>query len=96
MEPAAVLREAQEMSWDIPELRLSDKQCHTTFHGGHGMLLVVDEDQVDRVLDRIRNSTEFGIKAAVIGCTVASKTNEVVVHSRFKEGRVFSLFPDSE
>jgi phosphoribosylaminoimidazole (AIR) synthetase len=96
MEPAEVLRQAQEMSWGIPELQLSDEQCHTTFHGGHGMLLVVDQAWADHVIAWVQNASKYGIKAQAIGRTVKSATNEVVVHSRFREGKVFSLFPDSE
>lgn len=85
-EPAPALRQAQEMSWDIGYLRLTDEQAYTTLHGGCGMLLVVDEVDVPRTLSV---AYDMDITAQVVGQITESAKNEVVIHSRFKEGKVF-------
>ena len=75
------------MSWDT-DIRLTDRQAYGTLHGGCGMLLVcVDEWAADYV---IREAEADGIKAFKVGTTTASDTNEIVIHSRFKEGAVLS------
>lgn len=86
--PARVLLEAQEMSWDIPELRLTDRQVYRTLHGGCGMLIICDNmDSVDLLR---REAQKDGIVVYIVGSTTESVNKKVVIKSRFKEGKVLS------
>jgi len=89
--PAPVLRQAQEMSWDIPGLRLTDRQAYGTLHGGCGMLLVLDPKYSAAVKSM---ANKFGIRAEVVGRTVESAKNEIVIHSQFREEAVLSSLDD--
>lgn len=88
-QPAEVLLQAQELSWDLEGLRLTDLQAYGTFHGGCGMLLVcANADDAETV---IAEAAKDGIKAQVVGTTNAQtdQDNEkLIIHSRFKEGKV--------
>lgn len=84
--PADVLLEAQELSWDT-DLRLTDRQAYGTLHGGCGMLLIVDEGSVSRLIEEAERD---GIKAQMVGETTVSEESEIVIQSRFKEGKVLS------
>lgn len=84
--PAEVLLQAQELSWDT-KYRLTDYQAHGTLHGGCGMLLVCrwgDENKI------IREAEKHGISAHVVGKTFASGDREIIIQSRFKEGKQLS------
>jgi phosphoribosylaminoimidazole (AIR) synthetase len=86
--PADVLLQAQELSWET-DLQLTDKQAHTTLHGGCGMMVVCsNHGSADRV---IREASKDGIPAQIIGKTVNSTTNVVLINSRFKEGAMVTL-----
>lgn len=86
--PADVLLEAQQMSWDIPELRLTDRQAYGTLHGGCGMLIICDNmDSADQLR---REAKKDGIAAYIVGSTFKSDKREVVIHSRFIEGKSLS------
>jgi len=84
--PTDVLLEAQEMSWDIPNLRLTDLQAHGTLHGGCGMLVICGSDP--NILINIAEKED--VKAYIVGYTKAIKNKEIRIQSRFKEGRVLS------
>jgi phosphoribosylformylglycinamidine cyclo-ligase len=86
--PAGVLTDAQDLSWDFPEWKLSDLQAHGTFHGGSGMIVACASNEDAEQL--IINASDFGIKAKVIGQVIASPTKEIVIKSRFREGRILS------
>jgi len=86
-EPAEVLRQGQEFSWDFPYLRLTDEQAYGTLHGGCGMLIVCDKNDVETI---IAEAKKDDIRAEVVGETTASPDREVIIHSRFKEGEVLS------
>lgn len=88
-DPAWVLRQAQEYSWDVPELRITDWQAHGTFHGGCGMIVVcADETSASTVIAR---SNLDRIQAQLIGNTVESADSEIkILPSHFKEGRNLS------
>lgn len=88
LKPADVLREAQDMSWDIPNLRLTDEQAHGTLHGGFGMLIVCEsKDDANKLIEEAKKD---GIIAAEIGETTSSEQNEILIQSRFREGRELS------
>lgn len=84
-QPAQVLLTAQDLSWDVPGLRLTDHQAYGTLHGGCGMLLVVELGDQQRVIDE---AAADGVKAQVVGMTTSSRAKEIVIHSRFREKRV--------
>ncbi len=86
--PAEILREAQEISWLYPDLRLSDWYAHSTFHGGCGML-VICHTTAD-AMRLIHEAKKDNYIASVVGLTTASQDNEIIIHSRFKEGKVLS------
>jgi len=86
-EPPKVLLQAQEMSQEFEDIALTDHDCYGTFHGGPGMMLVLDENHVDSVLKHARHND---IVAQVVGHTTESAERELVIHSRFKEGALLS------
>jgi phosphoribosylaminoimidazole (AIR) synthetase len=92
--PAKVLRTAQEFSWDIPGLRLTDAQAYGTLHGGCGMLFVChDRDSAEAVIEE---ADKDGIRAQIVGHTTASPERELVIDSRFKQGRILSSLAREE
>ena len=85
--PAEVLLQAQEMSWDT-DLCLTDYQAYGTLHGGCGMLIVVE-----RLEDAFRLQAEAQkdeIQSRIVGHTTKSDENEIIIHSKFKEGKILS------
>ena len=90
-EPAEVLKEAQKISFDFPELELSmtDKQCHTSFHGGCGAWIVCESASDGDIV--IEQAKMDGVKASFIGETVASDDNTVNIQSRFLEGGLVTI-----
>jgi phosphoribosylformylglycinamidine cyclo-ligase len=87
-EAAQILREAQELSWDIPELRLTDLQAYGTFHGGCGMLIICETLRDAEWL--IVEAERENIRASIVGETIISDDREIFIQSRFKEGRMLS------
>lgn len=85
-EPAPVLREAQRLSRNT-DSPISDHECHGTFHGGCGMMIICKGSDVARVFDEARND---GHDPYVIGRTTESTDNEVTIQSRFLEGALLS------
>ncbi|MCK5416585.1 hypothetical protein KAI92_04115 [Candidatus Parcubacteria bacterium] len=88
LEPALVLKLAQEMSWNIPDLKLTDKQVYGTFHGGYGMMVICADNSNALTLTNLARRHE--IYASYIGHTTESKENEIIIHSKFKEGKILS------
>lgn len=86
--PTRVLLQAQDLSWELPGLRVSDLSAYQTFHGGCGMLSVVD-DELDAMI-LIDEANQDGVKAQIVGHLTASEDREVLIHSRFREGRTLS------
>jgi phosphoribosylformylglycinamidine cyclo-ligase len=86
--PANVLLEAQELSWKHKNLRLSDWQAYSTLHGGCGMLIVCENFSDAEML--IHQAGYANINAQIVGETTSSITNEIIIHSRFKEEKILS------
>lgn len=85
--PAPALVHAQELSWGTT-LQISDWHCHQTFHGGPGMIaLFASETDANIFIDE---SKKDGVKAQIIGMTTDSPDSEVIIHSKFKEGKILS------
>jgi phosphoribosylaminoimidazole (AIR) synthetase len=87
--PANVLLQAQQISRLYPDLKMSDEKCHTTFHGGCGMMVVcaTEKDAHELIVEA---ETDL-VKAQIIGETVESETNDVIIDSKFLEGRTITL-----
>lgn len=86
--PAGVLLEAQELSWNLPGLRIDDRAAYGTFHGGCGMLVAVESANDSSQL--IKMAAEHGIVASEVGVITASAEKEIIIKSRFKEKRLLS------
>jgi phosphoribosylformylglycinamidine cyclo-ligase len=89
-EPASVLLEAQQLAskTDSP---MSDFECHGTFHGGCGMMIVCEEADVERIVTEARAD---GHDPSVVGKTTESTDSEVTIQSRFHGGaHLSSLHP---
>jgi len=92
-EPAEVLREAQDLSWKHEHLRLSDWQGYGTLHGGCGEL-VICESQADADI-LVHHAGYAGIEAKIVGATMESQEKEILIDSKFREGkRLSSLRPE--
>lgn len=87
--PSEVLLQAQIISQEYPELKMSDRHAYTTFHGGCGMMVVCKDQNNAKKL--IKLATEDGIKASIIGNTIKSNNNAVAVKSKFIEGSTVIL-----
>lgn len=86
-EPPSVLLEAQQMAKGT-DLHLPDQQAYGTFHGGCGTMNVcVDDEAATRLLWA---AEENNIDASVVGRTVESDSNEVVIHSQFADQQLLS------
>lgn len=86
--PADILIEAQELSWKHQHLRLSDWQAYSTLHGGCGALVVCNTRDDAEIL--IHQAGYANIAAQIVGETIESTANEIVIHSQFKEGKILS------
>lgn len=84
--PAKVLLQAQELSWDTKH-RLTDWQAYGTLHGGCGMLLVCHAGDENKIIIEAKKD---GIRAEIVGETLASDDREIIIQSRFNEGKTLS------
>lgn len=84
--PANVLLEAQELSWEFPDFRLSDFRAYGTLHGGCGMLLITET--VDDAIATMEVAARNGVGAQVVGVTTESPDSIITINSRFKEGKI--------
>ena len=85
--PAEVLIEGQRLSWET-DLRLTDWQAYSTFHGGCGMLLVCFDVPNARTV--IQAAEKDGISASIVGFTTKSGDGEILIISRFREEKTLS------
>ncbi len=86
-EPATVLLAAQELSWGT-DLQLTDYQAYGTLHGGCGMMVIAADNQAAEKI--IAEAAKDNIKAQIIGRTIESSSQEIIIVSRFKEGKTLS------
>ena len=81
-EPAPVLLEAQRLA-NKTDSPMTDYECHGTFHGGCGLMIICSEDNVEKVIDEARAD---GHDPHIIGHTTESADNEVTIQSKFLDG----------
>ena len=77
-EPPAIMRNCA--AWR----GLSDKEFYETWHGGQGMLLVIDEKDVKHCL---RRAKQFSIKAKIAGRITKEKIPQVKIISKLTKGK---------
>jgi phosphoribosylaminoimidazole (AIR) synthetase len=78
-DPPEVLLKAQQMSQEFSDLALTDEAAYSTFHGGCGMLLVVDNEYDAESV--ILQASEDDIEAQVVGYTDTS--GKLKIDSKF-------------
>lgn len=86
-QPAPALTQAQELSWGT-KMQISDWRCHQTFHGGPGMIALFASEADANIF--INESKKDGTRSQIIGMTTNSDHGEVIIHSKFKEGKILS------
>lgn len=84
--PAEVSLETQKMSWDT-SLRLTDHQAYSTLPDGCGIFIAVEPEDVARIKAEAKKD---GIQSQTVGYIVESDMNEIIIHSKFKEGKILS------
>jgi len=91
-DPAECLLEAQDLSLRLndPKLHISDEAAYDIFHGACGMHLIVEPGDEWKVT---QEAEKGGIKAFVIGETIASPTQEIAVVSRFSQKYGQLIYP---
>lgn len=63
---------------------LSDKECYSTWNGGQGAIVVVDQKNVQKFLDL---ATKFDVEAKLAGQITEKKDYDVVIESKFFSGQ---------
>jgi phosphoribosylaminoimidazole (AIR) synthetase len=86
--PADLLLLAQNMSRRFPKLTLSDWKAHRTLNGGCGMFVIAETEADAKIV--IEEARKDGIEAGIAGETTVSDVNEIIIHSRFLEGKLLS------
>jgi phosphoribosylformylglycinamidine cyclo-ligase len=83
-DPAPCLLEAQGLSLRLsdPKLHISDEAAYDVFHGACGEHLIVEPGHEQRVIDE---AAKDGIRAYVVGETIASPNQKITVVSRFMQ-----------
>jgi phosphoribosylaminoimidazole (AIR) synthetase len=84
--PADVLLQAQEMSLKTDD-HMTDHECYGTFHGGCGMMIICSQYDADKVM---YHAYDNNYSPHIIGETITSELNEILINSRFKSGRFIS------
>ncbi|MEK7128180.1 MAG: AIR synthase-related protein [Patescibacteria group bacterium] len=78
--------------WDPPKImrecafwrNLSDEEFYEVWHGGQGMLLIIDEKNADYCIKR---GKDFGIQAKIVGKITKEKTPQVKIISKLTVGK---------
>ncbi len=85
-DPLPVFLEAQKLSLRTSR-KLTDVDIYGDLHGGVGMLIICDDEDVSRI---ISGAKSMGKVARKVGKTTASPTSEIQIRSRFMEDRWLS------
>lgn len=78
--------------WEPPEIMrqcakwrgITDEEFYEVWHGGQGMLLIIDEKDADYCIKRAK---DFGIKAKVAGKITKEKIPQVSINSKLTSGK---------
>ncbi len=78
--------------WEPPQVmkncalwrNITDEEFYEVWHGGQGMLLVVDEKNVEYC---IRRGGDFGIQAKIVGKITKEKSPQVTIISKLTTGK---------
>ena len=76
-EPPTIMRQCAE--WR----KVTDEEFYEIWHGGQGMLLIIDEKDVDYCIKR---GKDFGIKAKAVGKITKESTPQVSIISKLTKG----------
>ncbi|MFA6454944.1 MAG: AIR synthase-related protein [Patescibacteria group bacterium] len=90
-EPPTVLQLAQKISYEVQGADLTpitDLDAYGDFHGGCGLLVIVkDLEDADLLISEAKKD---GVAGHVVGSTTRSNSSEIMIRSRFQEGRILS------
>jgi phosphoribosylformylglycinamidine cyclo-ligase len=78
-EPSQIMRQCAE--WR----KLSDEEFYEVWHGGQGMLIIVDEKDAEHCLKR---ASDFNIKAKVAGKITKEEKPQVSINSQLTKGKL--------
>src|SRR3989338_1974174 len=81
-EPPAIMRKCAE--WR----NITDEEFYEVWHGGQGMLLIVEEKDADYCIKRAK---DFGIKAKMAGKILKEKTPKVIINSKLTKDKKIIL-----
>ena len=78
--------------WEPPEImrrcaewrKITDEEFYEVWHGGQGMLLIIDEQDADHCIKR---ANDFGIKAKIAGKITKENTPQVSINSKLTPGK---------
>jgi len=79
--------------WEPPQImrdcanwrKITDEEFYEVWHGGQGMLLVIDEKDADYCIKRAQ---DFNIKAKVVGKITKEKNPQVVINSKLNNKKI--------
>jgi phosphoribosylformylglycinamidine cyclo-ligase len=78
-EPVQIMRDCAE--WR----KISDDEFYEVWHGGQGMLLIVDESDAKHCIDRAK---DFEVQARVVGKVTKETEPKVTIKSKLTEGKI--------
>lgn len=62
----------------------SDEECYSTWNGGQGAIVVVDQENVRKF---IFLAEQFGVEAKLAGLITKKESHDVIIHSKFSLGK---------
>jgi phosphoribosylformylglycinamidine cyclo-ligase len=79
--------------WEPPQImkdcakwrKITDLEFYEVWHGGQGMLLIIDEKDADYCIKRAK---DFNIKAKVVGKITKEKSPQVVINSKLNNKKI--------
>lgn len=78
-EPPKIMRQCAQ--WR----KITDEEFYEVWHGGQGMLLIVEEKDASHCLKRAK---DFGIKAKIAGRITKEKNPQVSINSKLTKGKI--------
>jgi phosphoribosylformylglycinamidine cyclo-ligase len=79
--------------WEPPKImrdcafwrNIADEEFYEVWHGGQGMLLIVEEKDAEHCIKR---GKDFGIEAKIVGKITKEKEPKVTIHSKLTPGKI--------